>query len=57
VLIQLVGVVAAWVFSFVLAFVFLKIADALLGLRVDAETEIRGLDLGEFSEAGYELEM
>ncbi len=57
VLIQLAGVVAAWVFSFVLAFAFLKLTDAVLGLRVDAETEIRGLDLGEFSEAGYELEM
>ena len=35
VLIQLVGVVAAWVFSFVLAFAFLKLTDAVVGLRVD----------------------
>ena len=51
--IQLVGVVAAWAFSFVVSFAILKLVDAVVGLRVDEETEIRGLDLGEHLEEGY----
>ncbi len=53
---QLVGVVAAWVFSFGLSFIILKVTDALVGLRVDEETEERGLDLGEHLEEGYILD-
>jgi len=56
VLIQLVGVVAAWAFSFVVSIVILKLTDALVGLRVDAETESRGLDVTEHSEEGYILD-
>ncbi len=56
VLIQLVGVVAAWVFSFILSMIFLKVTDAVVGLRVDEEAEIRGLDISEHSEEGYVLE-
>jgi len=54
--IQLVGVVAAWAFSFVLSIAILKVTDALVGLRVDAETESRGLDIAEHSEEGYILD-
>ena len=56
VLIQLAGVVAAWVFSFGISFLLLKVTDALVGLRVDEETESRGLDLSEHSEEGYIFE-
>jgi ammonium transporter, Amt family len=55
-LIQLVGVVAAWVFSFTLSMIFLKVTDMVVGLRVDEESEIRGLDISEHSEEGYVLE-
>jgi Amt family ammonium transporter len=55
-LIQLVGVIAAWVLSFALSFVFLKLVDALVGLRVDEDAESRGLDLAEHSEEGYILD-
>jgi ammonium transporter, Amt family len=54
--IQLVGVVAAWGFSFILSMIFLKITDMVVGLRVDEESEIRGLDISEHSEEGYALE-
>ena len=54
--IQLVGVFAAWVFSFGVSVVILKLTDALVGLRVDEETESRGLDIGEHSEEGYILD-
>ena len=56
VLIQLAGVVAAWAFSFGISFLLLKVTDALVGLRVDEETESRGLDLSEHSEEGYIFE-
>ena len=56
VLIQLVGVVAAWAFSFGVSIVILKLTDALVGLRVDEETESRGLDIAEHSEEGYILD-
>ncbi len=56
VLIQLVGVAAAWAFSFVLSFVFLKVIDATIGVRVSPEEEIRGLDLSDHAEEGYDLE-
>ena len=52
-LIQLVGVIAAWVFSFGLSIVFLKLTDMAVGLRVDEDAETRGLDLAEHSEEGY----
>jgi Amt family ammonium transporter len=51
--IQLVGVIAAWVFSFGLSMVFLKLTDVVVGLRVDEDTESRGLDIAEHSEEGY----
>ena len=56
VLIQLVGVVAAWAFSFCVSMVILKATDLAVGLRVDEETEVRGLDLGEHLEEGYILD-
>ena len=56
VLIQLAGVVAAWAFSFGISFLLLKVTDVLVGLRVDEETESRGLDLSEHSEEGYIFE-
>ena len=56
VLIQLTAVLAAGLFSFGVSFVILKLTDAVVGLRVDEETEVRGLDLAEHSEEGYILD-
>ena len=56
VLIQLAAVLAAGLFSFGASFVILKLTDAVVGLRVDEETEVRGLDLSEHSEEGYILD-
>ena len=55
-LIQIVGIAAAWIFSFTLSMVFLKVTDMVVGLRVDEESELRGLDISEHSEEGYVLE-
>jgi len=54
--IQLVGVLAAWVFSFVISMGLLLGIKAVMGLRVDEEAEIRGLDLSEHNEEGYILD-
>lgn len=43
--IQIKGVIATVVWSAVATFVILKVIDLLIGLRVDPETEIEGLDL------------
>ncbi len=53
VLIQVIGVGATLVFSFVGTFIILKVLDMLMGLRVSKEDEIIGLDLSEHSEQAY----
>jgi Amt family ammonium transporter len=50
---QLVAVGVTWVFSIVATFIILKIVDALVGLRVSVEGEVRGLDVTEHGEEGY----
>ncbi len=52
---QIVTVVAAWVYSFVVTFVLLKVLDAVMGLRVTGENEAEGLDLSQHGEMGYTL--
>jgi Amt family ammonium transporter len=53
--IQFVSVVVTMVFAFVMTFVMLKIIDWTIGLRVTEEEEVRGLDITQHSEAGYNL--
>jgi ammonium transporter, Amt family len=52
---QLVGVGATITFSFTVSFIILKLLDATMGIRVDAETEAGGLDVAEHAETGYEF--
>jgi len=51
--IQLVAVAVTLVYCFVVAFILLKIVDALVGLRVDEEEEVAGLDLSQHGETAY----
>ena len=51
--IQLVAVLASWVFAFVGTYVILKVVDLLIGLRVTKEEEVTGLDLTQHNEAAY----
>ena len=53
--IQFVSVVATWVYCFVVSYILFKVVDALMGLRVSPDDEIRGLDVSQHSEAGYQL--
>ncbi|MGH7320024.1 MAG: ammonium transporter [Candidatus Rokuibacteriota bacterium] len=54
--IQVVAVVATWIFAFVGAFVLLKVVDALVGLRVTEDEEFLGLDVSQHSETAYTFE-
>jgi len=38
------------------SFAILKVANAIVGLRVDASDETDGLDLSQHGESGYNLE-
>ncbi|NOZ58882.1 MAG: ammonium transporter [Euryarchaeota archaeon] len=50
---QLVGVVATWIYAFVVTFVLAKILDATMGLRVSEEEEDVGLDIAQHGERAY----
>ncbi len=50
---QVVAVAVTFVFAAVLSFILLKIIDAVIGLRVEANAERQGLDVTEHGEEGY----
>lgn len=50
---QIIGVVAVGAVCFVSAFIIFSVIKATLGLRVDAEEEARGLDIGEHGMEAY----
>jgi ammonium transporter, Amt family len=51
--IQALAVGTAWVYSFLVTFILLKILDWTMGLRVSEEEEDSGLDLSQHNEMGY----
>jgi len=51
--IQALTVLVAWIYSFVVTLILLKILDWTMGLRVSEEHEINGLDLSQHGETGY----
>ena len=53
--IQFLSVAATVVYAFVLTWVILKVIDLLMGLRVSAEEEVRGMDVSLHNETGYNL--
>ena len=50
---QVMGVLAAAAISVVVTLILLKILDAVMGLRVTEDDEIRGLDISQHGEEGY----
>jgi ammonium transporter, Amt family len=50
---QALSVLVAWVYSFVVTWIILKLLDKTMGLRVSDEHELNGLDLSQHGEAGY----
>ncbi len=53
--VQLVGIIATFAYTAIASYILLKLVDKLLVLRVDEEDEVRGLDLVEHDERGYDL--
>ncbi|MDG2145313.1 MAG: hypothetical protein P8K06_02180 [Porticoccaceae bacterium] len=46
---------ATFAYTAIVSYILLKLVDKLLVLRVDEEDEVRGLDLVEHDERGYDL--
>ena len=53
--VQVIGIIATFTYTAAVTYVLLKLVDKLLVLRVDEEGEMRGLDLVEHDERGYDL--
>jgi len=54
--IQAITILAAWVYSFAVSMVILKVIDMVMGLRASEEEEAEGLDLSQHGETGYMLD-
>jgi len=50
---QLAGIIGVGIFVFVISLVFWKIIAATIGIRVSAEEEVEGLDIGEHGNVAY----
>jgi ammonium transporter, Amt family len=55
VIVQIVAVLAVSLYAGGATWVILKVVDRVMGLRVDAEEEIRGLDTAQHGEPAYQL--
>lgn len=51
--VQVLSVVVAIIYSFVISYILFKLIDAVMGLRVSNEEEIEGLDISQHGENGY----
>jgi Amt family ammonium transporter len=52
--IQLVSVLATWAFCGAMTAVLFKAVDATIGMRASDEDEVKGLDISQHSETGYQ---
>jgi Amt family ammonium transporter len=53
--VQFIGVIATVTFTAAVTWLILKLVDVLVGLRVDEEHEVQGLDISQHEETGYNL--
>ena len=53
--VQVVSIVATWIFAAGITLLLLKVLNATMGLRVSTEEEQMGLDLSQHNEAAYTL--
>ena len=52
---QLTAIVGTAVYTLIISAIILKLVDVVVGLRVDEDIEVNGLDLGEHGEVGYDM--
>ncbi len=50
---QFVAVLVTWGLALVATFIILKVVDAIVGIRVTEQDEVRGLDVTQHEEEGY----
>lgn len=55
--VQALGIVAAFLWSFTVAFILFKTIDAIMGLRVTKEEEMEGLDILEHGGHAYDFQL
>ena len=55
--VQLVGVIVRIIYCALLSAIIFKIVDAVVGLRVNEDEEIQGLDIALHDEQGYNMEL
>lgn len=53
--VQVIGIVAVFVYTAIVTWVLLKIVDVMVGLRVSAEEETEGLDIASHEERAYDI--
>jgi Amt family ammonium transporter len=51
--VQAVGVISVAIWSLIGSYIIIKVTESLVGLRVDEDAEVQGLDLAEHGESGY----
>ena len=51
--IQAISIIAAIAYSFIVTWIILKLLDKTMGIRVNPDDEIEGLDLSQHGESGY----
>lgn len=52
---QLAAIGATWAYSFTVTLILLKVIDKLMGLHVEEDEEILGLDVSQHGERSYEI--
>jgi Amt family ammonium transporter len=52
---QMTAILVTAAYSFIATVIILKILDRFVGLRIDEESEVNGLDISQHGESGYTL--
>jgi len=52
---QMTAIAVTAVYSFIATVILLKILDKFIGLRIDQESELHGLDISQHGETGYSI--
>ncbi|MBI5458329.1 ammonium transporter [Methanobacterium sp.] len=55
IVVQLLAIVIIGAYSFILTLIIAKVIDKTIGLRVEDEHEVQGLDINQHEESGYRL--
>ena len=50
---QMIAILITAAYSFIVSVIILKILDKVIGLRIDEESEVSGLDISQHGETGY----